>query len=149
MNKSHNLSGHIAALDSVTTVTRMSDTVLKTDSNRRTLMCMQFFTKSLNVKWKQTKDKDGVSTQTHTFRRASQQAEVWWLRSGVAARSQSVLDWSWVSNKSNKTWVISNNTARSPDISHAVSLMQLISFTHFIQLVERHVKYITFTLTCE
>lgn len=39
-------------------------------------MCMQFFTKSLNVKWKQTKDEDGVSTQTHTLRRAFQQAEV-------------------------------------------------------------------------
>lgn len=43
-----------------------------------------------------------------------------------------------------QSWVSLNNTAHSPDISHTVSLMQLICFTHFIQLEERHNPF-TFT----
>lgn len=61
MNKYHNLREHVdhrSALDSVTTVTRMFDAVLKTD--RRMLTCMQVF------KWNVgTKDEDGVSSNTH------------------------------------------------------------------------------------
>lgn len=62
----------MAALHPVMTVTRMFVAVVKTDPNRRTLMCMQFFTNLLNVKWNKPKTKDGVypCTNTHTHTRA-------------------------------------------------------------------------------
>lgn len=96
----------MAALHPVMTVTRMFVAVVKTDPNRRTLMCMQFFTNLLNVKWNKPKTKDGVypctNTHTHTHVRertrsielptwaiTPQQAQVLglvsWLMSGFAA----------------------------------------------------------------
>lgn len=49
MMKHHDLRGHVDHHRSVMTVTRMFDAVVETDQDR-TLMCMQFFANSLNVK---------------------------------------------------------------------------------------------------
>lgn len=67
MMKSHDLRGRVdpSPLETQRRLERgRSDVVVKTDSNRRALMCMQFFTSSLNMKWKKRKM---ALTLTHTW----------------------------------------------------------------------------------
>ncbi len=156
------------AIDAVITVTRMFDAVVETDPNRRTLMCMQFFTNSLNVKWNKPKTKDGVylcsnthahvqqsfppEQQLHSRHKCWAQWADWSLDLlrqflGFVCWHQTTIRLKLRQQQTRQTWVSSNNTAYCPDISHIVSLMHLISL-HFIHLGERHVKDKTFTHTC-
>lgn len=80
MMKSHDLRGRVdpSPLETQRRLERgRSDVVVKTDSNRRALMCMQFFTSSLNMKWKKRKM---ALTLTHTWvshKQLSEPTQVW------------------------------------------------------------------------
>lgn len=75
MMKSHDLRGRVdpSPLETQRRLERgRSDVVVKTESNRRALMCMQFFTSSLNMKWKKRKM---ALTLTHTHLSVPQTAQ--------------------------------------------------------------------------